>query len=64
MKELFVSYLYRVRHDIAFRITLFVGVGLSLLMALLYCARIDLQIDTGSCRIAGARDYAQYSFPV
>lgn len=36
MKELFVSYLYRVRHDIAFRITLFVGVGLSLLMALLY----------------------------
>ena len=26
MKELFVSYLFRIRHDIAFRITLFIGI--------------------------------------
>ena len=36
MKELFVSYLYKLRHDLAFRITLIIGGGLSVLMFLIY----------------------------
>ena len=36
MKELFVSYLYKLRHDLAFRITLIIGGGLALLMFLIY----------------------------
>ena len=50
MKELFVSYIYRLRHDIAFRITLFVGIGLALLMSLLYWGlgkALDTQMISG-----------------
>ena len=36
MKELFVAYLYKLRHDLAFRITLFIGVGLALFLSLIY----------------------------
>ena len=36
MKELFLAYLYKLRHDLTFRITLFIGGGLALLMTLLY----------------------------
>lgn len=36
MKELFVAYLYKLRHDLAFRITLFIGVGLAVFLSLIY----------------------------
>lgn len=36
MKELFLSYLYKLRHDLAFKITLIIGGSLALLMALIY----------------------------
>lgn len=36
MKELFISYLYRLRRDLAFRITLIIGGGLALILALVY----------------------------
>ena len=36
MKELFLSYLYKLRHDITFRITLIIGGGMAILMTLIY----------------------------
>ena len=36
MKELFLAYLFKLRHDLTFRITLIIGGGLALLMTLLY----------------------------
>lgn len=36
MKNLFVSYLYRLRHDLAFKITLIIGAGLSVFLTLIY----------------------------
>ena len=36
MKQLFLSYLYKLRHDIAFKITLIIGGGLALFMTLIY----------------------------
>lgn len=38
MKKLFLSYLYKLRYDLAFRITLFIGVGLAIIMSLIYFA--------------------------
>ena len=36
MKDLFMSYLYRLRHDITFKITLIIGGGLVLFLTLIY----------------------------
>lgn len=36
MKQLFLSYLYKLRHDIAFKITLIIGGGLALFLTLIY----------------------------
>ena len=36
MKNLFVSYLYKLRHDLAFKITLIIGGGLAVLLTLVY----------------------------
>lgn len=36
MKELFLAYLFKLRHDITFKITLIIGGGMALLMALIY----------------------------
>ena len=36
MKNLFVSYLYKLRHDLAFKITLIIGGGLSILLTTIY----------------------------
>ena len=36
MKQLFISYLYRLRHDLTFKITLLIGAGMALFMSLLY----------------------------
>ncbi len=36
MKELFLSYLYKLRYDITFRITLIIGAGMAVFMTLMY----------------------------
>ncbi len=36
MKNLFISYLYKLRHDLAFKITLIIGGGLALFLTLIY----------------------------
>lgn len=57
MKNLFVSYLYKLRHDLAFKITLIIGGGLSILLAALYfliSLLVKENVLDGSTMIASA----------
>ena len=45
MKNLFVSYLYKLRHDLAFKITLIIGGGLALFLTLIFFAISFIRFD-------------------
>jgi len=45
MKNLFISYLYKLRHDLAFKITLIIGGGLALFLSLIYFGISFIRVD-------------------
>lgn len=54
MKRLFLAYLFKLRHDLAFRITLIIGGGLALFLTLIY---VGMSFLMESLMVSGASMY-------
>lgn len=54
MKELFLAYLFKLRHDITFKITLIIGLGLAVFLSLLY---VGISFLSETLMISGASMY-------